>query len=216
MVAGESGLGKSTLIDRWEMWHTCCKTCDTHIDRTLWGFFLADTVFIQPFPDWPLYRPNCSSSCREVMSSASAKTCCECHTISGWKEPSRSTRTQWRSRRGGSSWGWQWLTPRVLVMPSTPLTPSRRSSSTSTCSLTGKKTKQSETSWQCFRYLRDESGLNRKNIVDNRGTWYRSRNDGSQYQIPFSSLLLLLHLPVWSWAQAPWHRLHEAALKQGT
>ena len=23
---------------------------------------------------------------------------------------------------------------------------------------------------QCFRYLRDESGLNRKNIVDNRGT----------------------------------------------
>ena len=24
---------------------------------------------------------------------------------------------------------------------------------------------------QCFRYLRDESGLNRKNIVDNRGIW---------------------------------------------
>ena len=25
---------------------------------------------------------------------------------------------------------------------------------------------------QCFRYLRDESGLNRKNIVDNRGIWW--------------------------------------------
>ena len=185
------------------MWHSLIE----HLE----GFWL--TLFIQPFPDWPLYRPNCSSSCREVMSPASPRTRWECHSISGWKEPSRSTRTQWRLRRGGSSWGWRWSTPLVLVMPSTPLTPSRRSSSTSTCSLTGKKTKQSETSFQCFRYLRDESGLNRKNIVDNRGTWYRSRNDESQYQILFSSLLLLLHLPVWSWAEAPWHRLHEAALK---
>ena len=190
MVAGESGLGKSTLIDRWEIYDIVwnCERCDimekyVTLWRDMWHsltrvkLFLNDQVriiglipfFVQPFPDWPIHGPGCSSSFREVI--CFTFSCCST-SKSGWKEQFRSTRTLWRSRREEWSWGWRWSTRQALETPSTPPTPSRRSSSTSTCSLTGEKFViefRNKKHDLIIRYLRDESGLNRKNIVDNRG-----------------------------------------------